>query len=62
MYSLTVEDNGVGFDLNEKRSPGMGLENVTARVEQYSGKLNIESEVGKGTFVSINIPSNQSNI
>jgi len=59
VYSLTIEDDGYGFDLKEKKNPGMGLENVAARVEQLSGKLSIESDLGKGTFVSIHIPTKQ---
>ena len=52
---LTISDDGVGFDLNE-RSDGIGLHNISSRVEFYSGKLDIISSPGKGCKFKISIP------
>lgn len=58
--TITVTDDGVGFDVNSTVTEGsmrshIGLENVRKRVEKYpGGKLTVESEIGKGTVVTIN--------
>ncbi|MGN1423890.1 MAG: sensor histidine kinase [Oscillospiraceae bacterium] len=57
--TITVADDGVGFDVNSVGTEGgmrshIGLENVRKRVEKYpGGKLTVESEIGKGTVVTI---------
>jgi two-component system NarL family sensor kinase len=51
---IIVEDNGVGFDLQEHHN-GIGLVNISNRVELYKGKLHIDS-TGKGTVVIIEFP------
>lgn len=62
---LTVEDNGVGIEpellssILEFKTKGYGVRNVNQRVQLYYGEeycLRIESEVGKGTRCTINIP------
>jgi signal transduction histidine kinase len=53
--SLTVEDDGKGFDAS-LQTKGAGLQNVQARVDYLKGIFNIESESGKGTSASIDIP------
>jgi signal transduction histidine kinase len=53
---LEIRDNGVGFDSNTGSRRGLGLENMRQRVEQINGKFQIESEIGKGTFISAVIP------
>jgi signal transduction histidine kinase len=52
--TLTVSDNGVGM-LPEMQSEGMGMRNLKSRVETLQGELRIESEVDKGTKVSVEI-------
>ncbi len=52
--NLMVEDNGVGMKSDSKR--GMGLANITSRVEHLKGTLNIDSVMGKGTTMNIQIP------
>ncbi len=50
---VMAEDNGTGF--SEKQHDGMGLKNITSRVNYLKGKLNIDS--GKlGTTIVIQIP------
>ncbi len=52
---LTINDDGIGFDTGE-RSKGIGLQNISSRVEFYSGKLDIISKPGKGCKLKITIP------
>jgi len=56
LISLTVQDNGLGFD-PEAVNNGTGLENIRTRVSAYNGKMDIYSSPGKGTEVSIEIES-----
>jgi signal transduction histidine kinase len=55
---LTIEDNGIGFDTHE-RSNGLGLNGMKLRAEDLNGTLEILSEPGRGTqiTVSASIPS-----
>lgn len=54
---ITVADDGAGFDLYHKKEDGrshIGIENVKNRLKaQCNGELTIESELGKGTVVTI---------
>jgi two-component system, NarL family, sensor kinase len=54
-FFITVEDNGVGFNVLEKSNIGMGLRNIKNRVEFLNGKLEIESIINKGTSVYIEL-------
>ncbi|HEY5407119.1 MAG TPA: PAS domain S-box protein [Ginsengibacter sp.] len=54
---LTIADNGVGFDTNQKSTGGIGLTNMKSRIEFYSGKLNIISAPQQGCKIEISIPS-----
>ncbi len=57
VVSLTVEDDGVGFDMqSEKIKKGIGLKNIASRVKNLRGKLDIQSAPGKGTSVFIEVP------
>jgi signal transduction histidine kinase len=52
--SLTVEDNGKGFD--RQHSPeGMGLRNILSRVDFLGGHLDIQTLPEKGTTVTIDL-------
>jgi len=50
--SITVEDNGIGFDLTGK-TEGTGLRNLELRVKTLRGKLTIESAKNAGTITCI---------
>jgi two-component system sensor histidine kinase NreB len=62
-YSLlvTVEDDGTGFDqarLNGKdERPGVGLLGVRERVARLGGTFRLDTHVGKGTRVTIELPT-----
>ncbi|MBS1637909.1 MAG: sensor histidine kinase [Bacteroidetes bacterium] len=52
--NLTVEDNGIGFDKDAPEiKHGMGFKNVINRVEYLNGRLDIQSEKGLGTTITI---------
>ncbi|MDY7041711.1 MAG: sensor histidine kinase [Chloroflexota bacterium] len=48
--SLTIHDNGVGFDTAQTRQ-GLGLANMQERVMAAGGRLTIASQIGIGTTV-----------
>lgn len=57
LLALTVEDNGKGFDVKQLRAGGgIGLKNVQSRVRILHGKLDIQSQSGRGTSVLVEIP------
>ena len=57
--SITVEDDGKGFDTSIlKETNGIGWMNILNRVEFLKGKLDVKSDVGKGTSVYIEINTN----
>jgi signal transduction histidine kinase len=57
---ITVRDDGKGFDAREAGSPaaenGFGLFSIRERLKSYDGSLQIESQKGKGTTVSVRLP------
>ncbi len=50
---LTIEDNGVGFDINKKDNTGIGLKNMNDRAKTLSSKLNLTSDLGTGTKIEV---------
>lgn len=51
---LTVEDNGCGFDKQQAgNKPGIGLRNVSSRVDYLNGQLDIQTEKDLGTTITI---------
>lgn len=51
-----VEDNGIGFDAEEKVGSGFGLMNIDERIRILKGSYDIKSGIGKGTKFRITIP------
>jgi PAS domain S-box-containing protein len=58
---LDFADDGRGFDF-EKQKKGVGLESMKSRVLFYKGTIDIKTAPGKGTKVSIKIPSKEQKI
>ena len=59
LYVVEIKDNGIGFNPNETANDQkrhVGLQNVRTRVQNYGGRLQIESAVGEGTCVRMEIP------
>jgi len=55
--SITVEDDGRGFNYIPGLSTGMGIKNIEYRVRYLKGNLTIESQPGQGTTTVIEIPN-----
>ncbi|MGG9970751.1 tetratricopeptide repeat-containing sensor histidine kinase [Ferruginibacter sp. SUN002] len=55
--SITIEDNGKGFDVRSKENEeGMGLKNMRTRIEYLKGSIEFDSTPAKGTLVAIHVP------
>ncbi len=54
VFCLKINDNGSGFDVN-KAKRGIGLKNINSRVEEIKGDLTINSELNKGTTITIKV-------
>jgi signal transduction histidine kinase len=54
--SITVEDNGIGFEKPGVDTAGIGWANIRSRVDYLKGKLDVQSSRGQGTSVHITIP------
>ena len=52
--TIMAEDNGIGFDA-DKNLPGIGLNNISSRINYLKGSLYIDSNKN-GTTISIQIP------
>ncbi|WNR44218.1 PAS domain-containing sensor histidine kinase [Paenibacillus roseipurpureus] len=53
---VRIEDKGKGFETTS-RSKGVGLFSMEERAKSIGGKLDISSEIGRGTIVILTIPS-----
>ncbi len=55
---LSIADNGIGFDYTKesKNSIGFGLRSLLSRTEIMGGQMFLESEKGKGTTYTFEIP------
>lgn len=52
-----VSDQGLGFDPSDSpKGSGLGLYGMNERAELVNGKLNIETQKGKGTIVTLEVP------
>jgi len=55
--AATVEDNGQGFDTADKRNAeGIGLKNISSRIDFLKGTVEFDSSPGRGTLVAIHVP------
>ncbi len=53
MLSITIEDNGVGFDPAKLSQKGTGMSSIKSRVNALQGKIDIDSEPGQGVSTYI---------
>ena len=54
---LTIKDNGKGFDTSKmSHKDGLGINQIDARIHMMSGKFIIDSQKGKGTKISVELP------
>ena len=58
--TVAIRDNGTGFDINASHGEGhtssFGLSIMQERISLLSGKVELKSEKGKGTIVTISVP------
>jgi signal transduction histidine kinase len=57
IFQLLFEDDGCGFNVNDPKK-GIGLYNIETKIQQWNGTLHLDSAIGRGTVVSIEIPIN----
>ena len=50
--TLTVDDNGEGFDSAQRNGRGVGLHSIQERMQAFGGDARVESSPGKGTHVT----------
>jgi signal transduction histidine kinase len=54
---LKVTDDGQGFDVqNQNQTVGHGLANMRARAEELGGSFAVDSEIGQGTTIDLQLP------
>ncbi|MGG7619632.1 sensor histidine kinase [Bacillus coreaensis] len=54
--SVVVKDDGKGFDMNLDKPESFGILGMKERVELLQGQLSIDSKIGRGTIVIIQVP------
>lgn len=60
--TVSIKDDGIGFDQNKQmemppeRNSGYGLSMMKERIYLLSGTLRIDSEINKGTSITITVP------
>ncbi|MDW7692473.1 response regulator [Flammeovirgaceae bacterium SG7u.111] len=59
MVILTVEDNGKGFEPD--KPGGFGLNSMSTRTKAISGELSIDSHLGRGTNITVQVPLKNEN-
>ena len=55
MIRLTIDDDGVGFQLEtiSDRSQGMGLDSMRNWAKKIDSELVLESKLGQGTHIEV---------
>lgn len=53
---VEVQDWGCGFDVKQQKGKAMGLRGIKKRTKLLGGKAKIESELGRGTHVIVDLP------
>ena len=56
---LILQDDGKGFDTKNANGKGIGLSNIKKRTELINGNFALQSELGKGTNLTIEIPNDK---
>jgi signal transduction histidine kinase len=60
-YSVSIVDNGIGFDTTtlEDNITGIGLQNIFARAKLINAQVKVNSSLGKGTSIIFDITNQQ---
>lgn len=52
-----IEDNGKGYDSGApENSAGLGIKNISTRIQYLKGTVEFDSSAGRGTVVAIHVP------
>jgi signal transduction histidine kinase len=54
-FSISIEDNGRGFDVEKNATSGNGMKNLKKRALDMGGRLNLTSKPGQGTRISVTV-------
>jgi signal transduction histidine kinase len=55
--NITIEDDGIGFDLKTSEGlSGNGLNNISSRIKNLHGTIDIDTKPGSGTTILIDVP------
>ncbi len=55
-FTVSIQDNGTGFNLEEHTHHGLGLQNIIKRTSIIGGNATIKSKPNEGTTITLNIP------
>lgn len=58
VFNVIMNDNGRGFNINKEKK-GIGIRNITSRINKLNGTYHVDSIDGKGTTISLQIPVNK---
>ena len=54
---IKIQDDGDGFDTTKQNvSEGIGIQQIVARIKMMKGSFSIDSDINKGTKVTIQVP------
>jgi len=56
LLSLAVQDDGVGFGIDDSRGKGLGLIGMEERVGELGGRFEVVSQPHKGTLIHVELP------
>ncbi|MNO84634.1 Sensor histidine kinase LiaS [compost metagenome] len=56
VVKVALRDNGVGFELDEKKQTSYGLSTMQERVREIGGSIQFITAPGKGTRIEITVP------
>ncbi|RYI27925.1 histidine kinase [Bacillus infantis] len=54
--TVVIKDNGKGFDMGENKPESFGIIGMRERVDLLEGQLAIDSKIGTGTVILIQVP------
>ncbi|MES2588860.1 MAG: ATP-binding protein [Bacteroidota bacterium] len=57
--TIQINDNGIGFDINEEIASGFGLNIIKNRAQEVGINLRVQSEIGKGTKFTLAVEFNK---
>lgn len=55
-HVLSVADDGLGFDVELSEAAGLGIRGMRERAELVNGRVEVRSEPGRGTTVTLEVP------